>query len=140
MTAPARIVLTGGTGDDVFFFRGSDLAAGVTDKITDLSWATGSSEHDRIHIEGVDPNAVSVSTVNGGHDTDIAISVAGGTAHILVQGVGSGPLQIEFQNTTPTAMRDLNTLLTPSTVNETVGQLLFRRQSALRQISGQLWR
>ncbi|MCP3390548.1 VCBS domain-containing protein [Bradyrhizobium sp. CCGB12] len=112
--------LTGGTGDDVFFFRGSDLAAGVTDKITDFSWATGSNEHDRIHIEGVDPNAVSVSTVNGGHDTDIAISVTGGTAHILVQGVGSGPLEIEFQNTTPTDDAHLNTLLTPSTVNETV--------------------
>ncbi|WP_161491264.1 beta strand repeat-containing protein [Bradyrhizobium neotropicale] len=112
--------LTGGTGDDVFFFRGSDLAAGVTDKITDFSWATGSNEHDRIHIEGVDPNSVSVSTVNGGHDTDIAITVTGGTAHILVQGVGSGPLQIEFQNTTPTDDAHLNTLLTPSTVNETV--------------------
>ncbi|MVT75951.1 adhesin, partial [Bradyrhizobium cajani] len=112
--------LTGGTGDDVFFFRGSDLAAGVTDKITDFSWATASNEHDRIHIEGVDPNTVSVSTVNGGHDTDIAISVAGGTAHILLQGVGSGALQIEFQNTTPTDDAHLNTLLTPSTVNETV--------------------
>ncbi|WFU22125.1 VCBS domain-containing protein [Bradyrhizobium sp. CB1717] len=112
--------LTGGTGDDVFFFRGTDLAAGVTDKITDLSWATGSSEHDRIHIEGVDPNAVTVSTVNGGHDADIAISVTGGTAHILVRGVGSGALQIEFQNTTLTDDAHLNTLLTPSTANETV--------------------
>ncbi|MBR1177225.1 VCBS domain-containing protein [Bradyrhizobium sp. KB893862 SZCCT0404] len=117
--------LTGGTGDDVFFFRGSDLAAGVTDKITDFSWATGSNEHDRIHLEGVDPNAVSVSTVNGGHDTDIAISVAGGTAHILVQGVGSGPLQIEFQNATPTDDAHLNTLLTPSTANETVASFYF---------------
>jgi hypothetical protein len=38
-----------------------------------------------------------------------------------VQGVGSGPLQIEFQNATPTSDANLNTLLTPSTVNETVG-------------------
>ena len=38
-----------------------------------------------------------------------------------MQGVGSGPLEIEFQNTTPTSDADLNTLLTPSTVNETVG-------------------
>ncbi|WP_461331570.1 Ig-like domain-containing protein [Bradyrhizobium huanghuaihaiense] len=112
--------LTGGTGDDVFFFRGTDLAAGVTDKITDFSWATGSGEHDRIHIEGVDPNAVSVTSVNGGHDADIAITVSGGTAHILVQDVGSGPLEIEFQNTTPTDDAHLNTLLTPSTANETV--------------------
>ena len=114
-------LFTGGTGDDVFFFRATDLAAGVTDRITDLSWANGSGEHDRIHLEGVDPNAVSVTTANGGHDVDIAIAVAGGgTAHILVQGVGSGPLEIEFQNTTPTADADLNTLLTPSTANETV--------------------
>jgi autotransporter-associated beta strand protein len=112
--------LTGGTGDDVFFFRDTDLAPGVTDRITDLSWATGSGEHDRIHIEGVDPTAVTVTSVNGGHDTDIAIAVTGGTAHILVQGTGSGPLQIEFQNTNPTDDSHLNTLLTPSNANETV--------------------
>ncbi|MGJ4953912.1 VCBS domain-containing protein [Bradyrhizobium sp. HKCCYLS20291] len=115
-------ILTGGTGDDVFFFRATELAAGVTDKITDLSWANGSGEHDRIHLEGVDPNAVTVTSINGGHDTDIAIGVSGGTAHILVQGSGAAPLEIEFQNTTPTSDADLNTLLTPSTVNETVGQ------------------
>ncbi|MGC2777570.1 MAG: autotransporter-associated beta strand repeat-containing protein, partial [Bradyrhizobium sp.] len=119
---PGAHVLTGGTGADVFFFRATDLAAGVTDKITDLSWATGSAEHDRIHLEGVDPNAVTVTSINGGHDTDIAIGVNGGTAHILVQGSGASPLEIEFQNTTPTSDADLNTLLTPSTVNETVGQ------------------
>ncbi|MGJ4929170.1 VCBS domain-containing protein [Bradyrhizobium sp. HKCCYLS2038] len=115
-------LFTGGTGDDVFFFRGSDLAAGVTDKITDLGWANGSGEHDRIHLEGVDPNAVAVTTVNGGHDTDIAIAVTGGTSHILVQGTGAAPLEIEFQNTTPTSDADLSTLLTASTVNETVGR------------------
>ncbi|XUM20589.1 Ig-like domain-containing protein [Bradyrhizobium oligotrophicum S58] len=86
---PGAQVLTGGTGDDVFFFRATDLAADVTDKITDLSWATGSGEHDRIHLEGVDPNAVTVTSINGGHDTDIAIGVSGGTAHILVQGSGA---------------------------------------------------
>jgi len=119
---PGAHVLTGGTGDDVFFFRATDLPAGVTDKITDLSWATGSGEHDRIHLEGVDPNAVTVTSINGGHDTDIAIGVNGGTAHILVQGSGVSPLEIEFQNTSPTSDADLNALLTPSTVNETVGQ------------------
>ena len=122
---PGAHVLTGGTGDDVFFLRASDLSAGVTNKITDLSWATGASEHDRIHIEGVDPAAVTVASVNGGHDVDIAIAVTGGTAHILVQGAGSGPLEIEFQNTTPTSDANLNTLLTPSTVNETVGTYYF---------------
>jgi VCBS repeat-containing protein len=116
---------TGGAGDDVFFFRDAELSAGVTDRITDLSWATGANEHDRIHIEGVDPNAVTVTAVNGGQDVDIGIAVAGGTAHILVQGVGSGPLEIEFQNTTPTSDANLNTLLTPSTVNETVGTYYF---------------
>jgi hypothetical protein len=119
---PGAQILTGGTGDDVFFFRATDLAAGVTDKITDLAWATGSGEHDRIHLEGVDPNVVTVTSINGGHDTDIAIGVSGGTAHILVQGSGASPLEIEFQNTTPAVDADLNTLLTPSTVNETVGQ------------------
>ncbi|UFZ08664.1 VCBS domain-containing protein [Bradyrhizobium ontarionense] len=119
---PGAQILTGGTGDDVFFFRATDLAAGVTEKITDLSWATGSGEHDRIHLEGVDPNAVTVTSINGGHDTDIAIGVSGGTAHILVQGSGSAPLEIEFQNTNPTSDADLNTLLMPSTANETVGQ------------------
>ena len=113
-------VLTGG-GDDVFFFRESELSAGVTNKITDLSWANGSGEHDRIHLEGVDPATVSVATVNGGHDVDIGIAVTGGTAHILVQGAGSGPLEIEFQNTTPTSDANLNTLLTPSTASETIG-------------------
>ncbi|MBR0778071.1 VCBS domain-containing protein [Bradyrhizobium diazoefficiens] len=113
--------LTGGMGDDVFFFRDTDLSAGVTNRITDLSWATGSGEHDRIHLEGVDPNAVTVTSVNGGHDTDIAISLAGGgTSHILVQGTGSGPLQIEFQNTNPTDDAHLNNLLTPSNASETI--------------------
>ncbi|WP_306577633.1 VCBS domain-containing protein [Bradyrhizobium sp. SRS-191] len=119
---PGAQILTGGTGDDVFFFRATELAAGATDRITDLSWANGSGEHDRIHLEGVDPNAVTVTSVNGGHDTDIAIGVNGGTAHILVQGSGASPLEIEFQNTMPTSDADLNTLLTPSTANETVGQ------------------
>ncbi|MGJ5221769.1 autotransporter-associated beta strand repeat-containing protein, partial [Bradyrhizobium oligotrophicum] len=119
---PGAHVLTGGTGDDVFYFRAADLAADVTDKIADLSWANGSGEHDRIHLEGVDPNAVTVTSINGGHDTDIAIGVNGGTAHILVQGSGASPLEIEFQNTIPTSDADLNTLLTPSTINETVGQ------------------
>jgi hypothetical protein len=68
---------------------------------------------------------VTVTAVNGGQDVDIGIAVAGGTAHILVQGVGSGPLEIEFQNTTPTSDANLNTLLTPSTVNETVGTYYF---------------
>jgi len=119
---PGTQILTGGTGDDVFFFRAADLTAGTTDKITDLSWATGSTEHDRIHLEGVEPNAVTVTSINGGHDTDIAIGVNGGTAHILVQGSGAGSLQLEFQNVAATSDADLNTLLTPSTANETVGQ------------------
>ncbi len=114
-------ILTGGTGDDVFFFRATDFSAGVTNTITDLSSATGAAENDRIHLEGVDPTTVSVATANGGHDADIQIPVAGGTADILVQGGGSGSVTIEFQNTTPTSDANLNTLLTPSLANETIG-------------------
>jgi hypothetical protein len=93
----------------------------VTNTITDLTSATGAAENDRIHLEGVDPTTVSVATANGGHDADIQIPVAGGTADILVQGGGSGSVTIEFQNTTPTSDANLNTLLTPSLANETIG-------------------
>jgi len=113
--------LTGGAGSDVFYAAAGLLHSGVTNTITDLSWATGAAgQTDRIHIEGLaDPTKVTAS-LSGGNALLSVPASGGGTSTIQITGDGAGLLTVEFQiATTPAA--NLGSLATQNLANLTIG-------------------
>jgi Ca2+-binding RTX toxin-like protein len=80
--------LTGGAGSDTFFFYLSDLAAGMSDIISQFQTGTV-GEHDVIKLQGVTANSVTVVD-RGGTDCELSIDLGnGGVATIIVGGANA---------------------------------------------------